>query len=315
MRKFLIVGAGIFLLLSGCYVIPTPSPTFIDRVGVTIEAYPIVVSRDGSPEHVDFGNYIPDAVKSRREAWRNIPYRGNPISVTQALEPFGYKLKLHSMDLPGNMASYDLYWRETLMLSQAGDFSPVYVNASGNDFFVIIHGNAKILTIEGLKSWDEGTHTWAGAVFVGDDFVTVESTRMIDYYRVLRNGQEVFRTAGGCCADNPPLKGLWAWGDHWVLEVQGQVFIDGKSLNDELGYSEIFNWQLLDGKPFFFFRDNTNKVGISYDSQVLPLVYEEVFHYSCCGPGQFNVMGNDWMVWFYALQDEMWYYVEIGRYD
>jgi hypothetical protein len=38
-------------------------------------------------------------------------------------------------------------------------------------------------------------------------------------------------------------------------------------------------------------------------------------HNRCCEPGAFNAAGNESMVWFYALWDGTWYYVEIGKYE
>ena len=34
----------------------------------------------------------------------------------------------------------------------------------------------------------------------------------------------------------------------------------------------------------------------------------------CCEPAAFNVAGNETMVWFHALRDGVWYYVEMGVY-
>jgi Tol biopolymer transport system component len=111
-----------------------------------------------------------------------------------------------------------------------------------------------------------------------------------------------------------PVKGLWAWQGQWVVELDGQVIVDGRSLNQALGYDEIFGWRLTAGKPFFFFRQD-DQIGVSYDGQVLPYHYDDVVHYMCCEPALWNVLGNETMVWFHALRDGMWYYVEMGVYE
>jgi len=59
------------------------------------------------------------------------------------------------------------------------------------------------------------------------------------------------------------------------MEMDGQVEVDGRSLNQELGYDEIFGWRLLEGKPFYFLRKD-NRIGISYDGQAFPYQYDEV---------------------------------------
>jgi len=47
----------------------------------------------------------------------------------------------------------------------------------------------------------------------------------------------------------------------------------------------------------------------------LPYQYDEVVHYDCCEAAAFNVAGNERMVWFHALRDGIWYYVEMGVYQ
>lgn len=43
---------------------------------------------------------------------------------------------------------------------------------------------------------------------------------------------------------------LYGWQDHWVLEVDGTLVIDGQLMNLDWGYGEIFNWLLLERKAF-----------------------------------------------------------------
>jgi len=113
--------------------------------------------------------------------------------------------------------------------------------------------------------------------------------------------------------DNP-VKGMWSWEGRWVLEVGGQVFIDGTSLSQPAGYQSVFGWRLLAGRPLYFFEDEDG-IGVSYSGQVLPYTYDEVVHDRCCEPAAFNVSGNAHMVWFHGLRDGLWHYVEIGVYE
>jgi hypothetical protein len=105
-------------------------------------------------------------------------------------------------------------------------------------------------------------------------------------------------------------------GDRWVLEVNGMLVVDGKVINQMMGYmgfKEVFDWSLLDGRPFYFYIKDGNTY-LSYDGQTLPLIYTRVFHKACCEPVAFNVGSNDRMVWFYAVKNGIWYYVELGIY-
>jgi hypothetical protein len=152
---------------------------------------------------------------------------------------------------------------------------------------------------------------------VGDDLVAVDTGEQHERYAVQRGNETVYEftelIVPGPRVDNP-VKGLWSWMGKWILEVDGQVIVNGESLEQELGYDEIFGWRLLNGQPFYFFRKE-NTIGVSYAGQVLPYQYDEVIHYRCCEPAAFNVVGNEAMVWFHALRDGMWYHVEMGVYQ
>jgi hypothetical protein len=51
-------------------------------------------------------------------------------------------------------------------------------------------------------------------------------------------------------------------------------------------------------------------VRISYGGQVLPNAYETVFHNQCCEASIHNVEVGPDAVWFHALRDGTWYFVE-----
>ena len=106
---------------------------------------------------------------------------------------------------------------------------------------------------------------------------------------------------------------LHGWDDRWVLEVDGSLVIDGRLVNLELGYGEIFGWQLVQGKPFFFFEKD-GRYGISYDGSELPLAYDQILHRQTYSD-VLDVHTNPQMAWFYAQRDGTWYYVELGVYE
>ena len=110
-----------------------------------------------------------------------------------------------------------------------------------------------------------------------------------------------------------PVKRLVAWEGHWILETVEGVFTDGESLTEQLGVDEVFHCVIFQGQPLFFFEEN-RQVSISYGGETLPISYDRVPHYWCCEPATFNVKSNEHMLWFYALKDGWWHYVEIGVY-
>ncbi|MEJ2208591.1 MAG: hypothetical protein P8129_06085 [Anaerolineae bacterium] len=111
-----------------------------------------------------------------------------------------------------------------------------------------------------------------------------------------------------------PLYYLGSWDGRWVVEANGMLIVDGAVVNQELGYEEVFGCQELNGQPFYFFVEG-GKTYLSYGGETLPLAYDDVFHGRCCEPAAFNTAGNEHMVWFYALRDGFWHYVELGAYD
>jgi hypothetical protein len=151
--------------------------------------------------------------------------------------------------------------------------------------------------------------------------VTSTENPLRQIVKVYRGEEEILAVDGGLPSPALPLQGLWAYGGHWALEVlysdantwAGQVYIDGESINTPKGYDEAFGFQLLDGKPFYFYvRGGT--VGISYDGEEADLGYAEVIHYRCCAESTLNPLQAVNMVAFFASRAGTWYYVEIGPF-
>lgn len=128
---------------------------------------------------------------------------------------------------------------------------------------------------------------------------------------VTRDGEEIYRIPTRFPAGSDSIHGLWAWGESWVLEVDGHVIIDGVDQTEALGAEETFDWQIMGGRPFFFVQRG-GAVDVSYGGEIIPLGYEHVVHNMCCEAGAFNVGKNETMAWFYALKDGVWRYVEMG---
>lgn len=126
-----------------------------------------------------------------------------------------------------------------------------------------------------------------------------------------------------------PLRGLWVDDEHWILETAyvkniidgnsiyseavGQIYRDGVLLNEQFGYEEMFGFQLLDGKPFYFYKKD-GRIYLSYNNEDLPVAYDEIPHYRCCSGAALNpIAGINW-IGFWGQRDGVWYYTEIGRY-
>lgn len=121
---------------------------------------------------------------------------------------------------------------------------------------------------------------------------------------------------------SPSLLGLWVFENQWFIETVansngqhpygiGEIFQTGQSLNKLNGYDESFGFQLLAGKPFYFYGQN-GKIGIFYNGQSVPVEYDKVPHYGCCSAGGINPIKSENMVSFFARHGRKWYYIEIG---
>ncbi|MCL4561827.1 MAG: hypothetical protein M1281_14620 [Chloroflexi bacterium] len=175
--------------------------------------------------------------------------------------------------------------------------------------------------LEGRQAYRQSTPgNPLAPVTVGGKQVTVEETSLNSSQYgntqalVKVDGQVVFQYTLTPFGASSHIYRLGSYDGHWILEVDGMLVQDGRILNQDLGYTEIFNWSLLDGKPFYFFVKD-GQVSISYAGQALPVAYQQVVHRLCCEPAAFNVGSSDQMVWFYALKDEVWNYVEVGMFQ
>ncbi len=164
-------------------------------------------------------------------------------------------------------------------------------------------------------------------VFLGDQILSAEGSMAQDANNpqemvvVMLDGREVFTTTAGIPSPVPFLIGLWSDSKHWTLEiarasgdavhfqVDGEIFQDGRSLNQQYGYQATFEYQLLGGKPFYFYQKD-GQIGISYAGQEIPLGFEEVSHYLCCSAGALNPRRYGPLIQFFARKGETWYYIE-----
>ncbi len=75
------------------------------------------------------------------------------------------------------------------------------------------------------------------------------------------------------------------------------MYLDGELLNEKYGYDAAFEFQILAGKPFFFF-ESEGKFGISYDWQEYELPVESIIHYTCCSGAANNPLHFENLVAF-----------------
>lgn len=146
--------------------------------------------------------------------------------------------------------------------------------------------------------------------------------------RLEHNGKVIFQANAGNNSPVQMIRGLWVSGDHWTLEIAytvntlsgntvnvnatGQIYQDGVLLNQKFGYQEMFGYQILDGRPFYFYKKD-GLIHLSYDGQDLPITYDAVQHYGCCDAGGVNPLQSPGWVVFFGQRAGVWYLSEIGK--
>jgi hypothetical protein len=160
-----------------------------------------------------------------------------------------------------------------------------------------------------VQRWDSG-ESWARPGYVGDDLACVSRTGDVTFtYQVELGTRSVYTGTAALYGAYMPLRSFTTWGDHWVLEVDDHLIMDGQDIGQTLGYDAAFGFARIGGQPFYFFEQN-GLVGISYGGQVLPNLYEQVFHNRCCEAAIHNVETGPEAVWFHALREGVWTWVE-----
>lgn len=156
--------------------------------------------------------------------------------------------------------------------------------------------------------------------------VQSEDRGMLEGVEVIRDDQVLYTIPPETMG--PGLLGrLWVDGPHWYLnvlharpvlgtelELVADVIADGQSLSERNGFDEAFNFQLLAGRPFFFYR-SVDGYGFSYDGVLYPMTYTSIEHSLCCAGGVMNPLAGQDMVAFFAQRGETWYYVEAGVFQ
>jgi hypothetical protein len=205
----------------------------------------------------------------------------------------------------------------------AGTFSPV---GSSQEAVLAKRQNQRDKTIFNTYYQAEGEYTpRTDSLGPGPVYTAVLEESDSEPYRqsvtVYKGDEQIISFAAGLPSPILPLQGLWSAPGDWYLEIcfidgerqEGRVFHNGDPLNFKWDYKDIFSFQFLSGKPFYFFEDD-NGLGYSFDGRITRLPYEEIIHYMCCSASSLNPIQAETMVAFYAFTGEDWFYVELGDF-
>jgi hypothetical protein len=290
--------------------------------GVTVEEIVLEGVSAGGPRQWEIQN---TAIPIREERWRSrqiasltaTPTPKSEERVQKAntiLSRFGFHLESDE----AVTGRYDLYLKDQRILKDLQDFNQPFLSDSGQDFGLLVQqtsGGDCLVRNHDLDCWNrfDNRQVVGEPFFIGERLFWAlwnSETYRID---VQADNMVIFSYPAVYMA-KPPGELFIRWCNEWLLEVNNTLIHSGEVLNDSISYDEISNWMLADGKPVYLFRKGP-WVGISYDGKVLPVYYEEIIHYQCCGLARYNPGNSPGYLDFFASREGVWYFVEVKLPD
>jgi hypothetical protein len=284
---------------------------------LSIRELPVTAAEVMGPGRFEYNDLLGDEILARIQALRTRAAERSLGRTNAALAPFGYRLESR-FDPERNRTFYDLYreGQSEPLLAGLESIWPASVNGSGTDF-VLVAENAPsarplyVLVRNGqVEPWDPVPSAFLTPGYVGDSLARITATEITTItYRVSLGAQPVYTGTAVGFGAYMPLRSFTTWDDHWVLEVDDHLIMDGQDIGQALGYDAAFGFARIGAQSFYFFEQD-GLVRISYDGQTLPNAYEQVFHNHCCEAAIHNVEAGPDTVWFHALREGTWYFVE-----
>ncbi len=306
---------------------PEPTPTLptasAPEAKLGVLEVPIVAAGVMGPGRFEYEDQLGDEILARIQALRDRSAERSLARTNATLAPFGYRLESR-FDDEGQRTLYDVHreGESEPLLPGLVSIWPVSANASGTEF-VLVAENAPgaqppyVLVRNGqVEPWDPEPSGLLPPAYVGDTLARITATGFPTItYQVELGDQAVHDTAvvytgtTDAVGAYMPLRSFITWDDHWVLEVDDHLIMDGQDIGQAMGYDAAFGFARIGGQSFYFFEKD-GQVQISYGDQVLPNAYETVFHNQCCEASIHNVEAGPDAVWFHALREGTWYFVE-----
>lgn len=286
----------------------TVEETYLSPVGV----YSL---EEGDPKNDEFTSRIPPAVLARHEDFYGDPSPAQSLEeIKTVLAEFGYRLE-------GQQGPFTLTRDDQVLSANIGYLIDFAANASKTSFFLTLWldtAQVWLLTPDRFELYYEGKPR-VNPIFVGEDLLiaSFQETEQ-GIFAVVKKGEEVLYTSPQTTygPETCPIDFFRAWNDHWILQIDGQVIMDGQPLGMENGYLKAFNWHLIQGKPLYLFQKG-DSYGVWFDGEELPLEYDAIAQ-SRCNAGAylypFYAGGVDGKVSFYGQKNGGWYFVQLGSF-
>ena len=167
-----------------------------------------------------------------------------------------------------------------------------YAGSPGTDYVGPVEMGQSVLSLRLLGHTTDGVRQFAG-------------------FAVERDSVRIYSFVVDASLAEHLIDRFFAWEDQWVLEYPGAVVVDGLDLTEALGAERTFGSGVLGGK-LVYLQQTGGLIGLVWDGQPEPLLYEQVPHRGCCEYSAFNPVYYADFMRFYALRRGHWYLVEAG---
>ena len=303
-------------------VTPTPPPP----LPTTDPGKPVLTKFDGfvmkawavapqtnANDAMYFQSFSPDNAVTHPMYVAHNDYADQVKTINAGLAAYGYRVEAVCENACA-YPKYRLYQGSTILkdnLDYVGNFS---ASADKSNFsFGVTDSEYQtwLLTNTGLELYATlDVHHSTFPMYAGSHLITLNGRWDVI---VESDGQTVFTGPTSSLMAGPEVDHFFSFDGHWALEIQGAFIVDGEIWNiTRFPADEIFETHMIDGKLFFFFRRG-GQIGIYYDGKTYPTGYSLIHHYGCCGNAAHNPRFSSQGIYFYAIKDGMWNFVEIQK--
>jgi hypothetical protein len=260
-------------ILAGCSPLSSIPVTGADRL--TVIEYALVEQSTDNPTHAEFIKRVPAAIEARRADWTRTGPETGLKGPNQVLEPLGYRLDANPTP---PFSAFALFHGDRLVQDGILHFGPATSLPDGSDFnltFETLDGQVLVASRAGIQPESE-----PGSGSQPDGLPQSSLPARLSGERLAYSGS----------------------GPIAALDSLADGFIDDP-------YDSIFGVHTLAGRSFFFYTQD-GLAGLHYNGASLGYNYDHII-YNAIGPAAiYNPGANQRVIWFYALRDGLWYYVE-----
>lgn len=325
-------------MLAGCAQ-PSSVPALIPSTGgaaasspglsggaVEVREYALVEQSKDNPTHLAFQERVPAAVAAQRGGWALPGLEEALAQPNRALADFGFRLQANQSPPFGG---YTLYHHGAALQSDIAGFWQVSLkydpDLESRDFllpFVTLAGEKLVASASGIYPWNARTGAESSALtYYGEAVAYAQSTggKASVYAGPSLLYPESEPQANNPRAPSDGARALITWGgpqanQHWALEQDGRVVVDGEDLAARHQAERVYEFRVLDGRPLYFY-DKDGLTFMNFDGRDLHYNYDQVVYQNSGDLSVFNPGASGRVMWFYALRDGLWYYVEAGIFD